>query len=246
MNVLGRVLGVGVLGLCLAGSGLGQDVAKPRGPMRVSGGVMAGEILTKVQPHYPADAKAQGVSGAVVMRAVIGKDGTIENLTVLSGPEVLRDSAMEAVRQWVYRPFLLNGEATEVDTTITVNYSLGNGPGAGLAGAAPEMISGPGAAGGPVRVQGVVIAGSLVSKVPPRYPADAKTRGVQGTVLMHAIIGKDGTIQDLSVISGPEELQASAMEAVRQWVYKPYLLNGEPTEVDTRITVNFALGTPKR
>jgi TonB family protein len=91
---------------------------------RVSGGVMAVNILTKTQPIYPPDAKAAKISGVVVLHAVIGKDGTIKSLTAVSGPEELKMSAMDAVRQWTYKPYLLNGNPTEVDTTVTVNYSL--------------------------------------------------------------------------------------------------------------------------
>ena len=92
---------------------------------RVSGGVMAGQILTKVQPVYPPDAKSAHIAGSVVMHAIIGKDGAISSLEVVSGPAELRDSALEAVRQWTYKPYLLNGQPTEVETTITVNYSMG-------------------------------------------------------------------------------------------------------------------------
>jgi protein TonB len=99
-----------------------------------------------------------------------------------------------------------------------------------------------GAQQSPTRISSGVMAGQIVSKVNPVYPQEAKERGIQGAVVLHVIIGKDGTVQDLAVISGPEQLQASAIEAVRQWVYKPYLLNGEPQEVDTTITVNYSLG----
>jgi protein TonB len=61
-------------------------------------------------------------------------------------------------------------------------------------------------------------------------------------VVLHAIIGKNGTIQNLTVISGPAMLQSAALDAVKQWRYKPYVLNGDPTEVDTTVTVNFNLG----
>ena len=90
---------------------------------------MAGQILTKVAPVYPADAKAKNISGTVVMHAVIGKDGTVEDLQVISGPELLRESALTAVRQWTYKPYLLNGTPIKIDTTITVHYSLGDGAG---------------------------------------------------------------------------------------------------------------------
>jgi protein TonB len=74
------------------------------------------------------------------------------------------------------------------------------------------------------------------------YPPIAKAAHVQGAVILHAIISKQGTIENLQVVSGPPMLTGSAMDAVRRWRYKPYLLNGEPTEVDTTITVNFTFG----
>ena len=85
---------------------------------------MSGAILEKVAPVYPPIARAAHVSGAVVLHAIISKNGTIENLTVISGPEMLRSSAITAVQQWKYKPYLINGERTEVDTTITVNFNL--------------------------------------------------------------------------------------------------------------------------
>ncbi len=91
---------------------------------KISGGVMAGQILTRVNPIYPEAAKSAKIQGTVILRATIGKDGTIEKLQVVSGPDELRASTLDAVHQWVYKPYRLNGESTEVETTITVNYSL--------------------------------------------------------------------------------------------------------------------------
>ena len=81
--------------------------------------------------------------------------------------------------------------------------------------------------------------GLLINKVIPAYPMIAVHAGVQGEVKLHAIIARDGTIQSLSVISGHPLLTGAALDAVRQWRYKPYLLNKEPVEVETYITVNF-------
>jgi protein TonB len=78
--------------------------------------------------------------------------------------------------------------------------------------------------------------------VNPQYPAIAKTAHISGTILLHAIIGKDGTVQNLQYISGPPLLMQSAMDAVKQWRYKPTLLNGDPVDVDTTISVVFTLG----
>jgi protein TonB len=92
-----------------------------------------------------------------------------------------------------------------------------------------------------IRVGGNVQAANLIRKVTPQYPPLAKQARVQGTVRFQAIIGKDGTIQNLQLITGHPLLVPAATEAVKQWLYKPTLLNGEPVEVVTQIDVNFTL-----
>ena len=107
------------------GIGAGND--RPSAPprvIRISGGVMAGNIVSKVDPIYPADARADHVGGTVVMNARVSKDGRVENLAVVSGPHELQAAAVDAVKQWVYRPYLLNGRPVDVMTTITVNFNL--------------------------------------------------------------------------------------------------------------------------
>jgi protein TonB len=81
----------------------------------------------------------------------------------------------------------------------------------------------------------------IVFKQTPIYPVDAKAAHVQGTVVLGAIIGTDGTVKDLHVVSGPDQLQQAALDAVRQWRYRPYLLNGDPVEVRTTINIIFTL-----
>ena len=84
--------------------------------------------------------------------------------------------------------------------------------------------------------------GLLIHKVTPEYPQIARISRQQGTVVLHAIIGRDGAIEQLQVVSGPPLLVRAAVEAVQQWRYRPYILNGQPVEVETQITVNFTLG----
>jgi len=92
-----------------------------------------------------------------------------------------------------------------------------------------------------VRVSQGVSAGLLVRKVNPNYPPLARQARIQGQVLLQAEISKDGSIQNLRLISGHPMLAPAAIEAVKQWKYKPYLLNGEPVEVETQVQVNFTL-----
>lgn len=94
----------------------------------ISSGVAQSHLLTHPAPVYPPIAKAARVSGTVVLQATIGKDGLIENVRVVSGPPLLQEAALDAVRQWTYRPYLLNGEPVEVETTVNVVFSIPTSP----------------------------------------------------------------------------------------------------------------------
>jgi protein TonB len=83
--------------------------------------------------------------------------------------------------------------------------------------------------------------GNLIQRIQPEYPPLAKQARIQGTVVLRAVISREGTIQDLQVISGHPLLVQAAINAVRQWRYRPYYLNDQPVEVETQVTVNFSL-----
>jgi len=92
--------------------------------VRVSQGVTKGLLTNRVEPTYPPVARAARIHGEVVLTAIIDKDGNIENLQLLSGHPMLAPAAIDAVKQWRYKPYLLNGQPVEVETTITVNFEL--------------------------------------------------------------------------------------------------------------------------
>jgi TonB family protein len=125
------------LGLATCGSALAlaihgdavspvNDSSPPKAPkqLTVSAEKMSRNLLTKAVPTYPPDAKKAKIQGKVVLSVVIGKDGNVESVRALSGPQELQQSAIDAVRQWTYKPYLLNGDAVEVKTTINVIYQL--------------------------------------------------------------------------------------------------------------------------
>ena len=89
--------------------------------------MMEGNMIHRVQPDYPLLARQVRVQGQVVLRAMISREGAIENLQVLSGHPMLVQAAVDAVRQWRYRPYVLNGEPVEVETQVTVNFVLSGG-----------------------------------------------------------------------------------------------------------------------
>ncbi len=129
-GVVGAVGGVpgGQIGGVIGGIINSTPVAVPKVAtpqrVRVSQGVTEGLLVHRVQPTYPPLARQARIQGSVVIAAVIGKDGSIQNLKVMSGHPMLTSAALEAVRQWKYRPYFLNGEPVEVDTTVTVNFTL--------------------------------------------------------------------------------------------------------------------------
>lgn len=138
----------------------------------------------------------------------------------------------------------------DVGAVGVVGGVTGGMPGGSAGGVLGGILGGTG--GGPppppkqtperIRVGGNVQQANLIHQVLPVYPEIAKTAHIQGTVILHAIISKEGSVQELQYISGPPLLMRSAMDAVRQWRYRPTLLNGDPVQVDTTISVVFTLG----
>ncbi|MGC2297389.1 MAG: TonB family protein [Acidobacteriaceae bacterium] len=124
--VLGVATCASALALHIGVDGLTADHvdSQPSQPIAVAPGVMQAQRINGPMPVYPPDAKKARIQGTVLLDAIIGKDGTVEKLVVQSGPSALQQSALDAVRQWTYKPFLLNGDPVDVKTTITVVYSL--------------------------------------------------------------------------------------------------------------------------
>ncbi|HWB33465.1 MAG TPA: TonB family protein [Acidobacteriaceae bacterium] len=110
-----------------AGSSPAITVTHPehRGPVSVSGGVTTGMLLAPIRPVYPPIARAAGIQGTVVISAIISKAGAIESAHAVSGPAMLRQAALDAVVRAHYRPYLLSGQPVEVETTVTVMFTLG-------------------------------------------------------------------------------------------------------------------------
>jgi len=218
--------------------------------------VRMNELRVKnVAPVYPELARKSRIQATVVLRAEIGKSGKVENLQLISGHPMLAPAAIGAVKQWEYQPYLLNGEAVEVETEVSVNFTLAeNSPAQGVVGdmpggnpdaggLAPRDLGREIAPGVPqrVRVSQGVMASLVLQKVPPVYPQDAKDQRIQGMVLMRVMIDKQGAISNIQLISGHPLLAPAAIDAVKQWQYRPYLLNGNPVEVETQVQVIFTL-----
>jgi protein TonB len=117
----------GVIGGIISSTPVNVPKAVNPQRIRVSQGVTQGMIIRKIQPAYPPLARQARIQGPVVLQAEIGKDGSIQNLRLLSGHPMLAPAAIEAIKQWKYKPYILNGEPVEVETTITFNFTLSGG-----------------------------------------------------------------------------------------------------------------------
>ncbi len=106
----------------LIGDGHAKTDVKFDGPKRITSQLSEGQLVNRVEPVYPHIAAISGIQGQVKLHAIIGRDGRIQSLNVISGHPLLAHAALEAVEQWRYRPYVLNGEAVEVETLITINF----------------------------------------------------------------------------------------------------------------------------
>jgi TonB family protein len=123
-----------------------------------------------------------------------------------------------------------------------IHLDVDSGATSSASGAPASAPNRPGSSGDRVQLSPLT-AQSVTVSVPPDYPLLARQMKVQGAVSLQALISRDGTIQELQILSGPGILATAAREAVKQWHFKPYLLNGQPVETQARITVNFTIST---
>ena len=141
---------------------------------------------------------------------------------------------------------VVDGKPAKVRTTLPIDFKLPE-EAKSLRYDAPDLTPSTNADGTPnvpkrVRVSSGVAQAMLQKSVEPIYPPLARANHVQGVVLLHAIISTDGRIAHLRLVTGPSDLAKAAIAAVAKWRYRPYLLQGEPAEVDAQIEVRFTLG----
>lgn len=234
----GGVIG-GVFGGVIAGSRAALGVE------RVSEAVLRPLRLQKVDPIYPEVAVQQRIQGSVILELQIDPSGNVENVWLISGHPTLAPAAIEAVKQWKYIAYMKDGKAIAVASVVRLQFSLRENGGAGGV-IEPEALqdeSAPPRIGVPrrIRVSSGVSQGLVQKKVAPEYPPEAREGHIEGVVLLRTVIDKEGNVSSVELISGHPALAPAAIEAVRQWKYRPYLLNGEAIEVETQIQVSFVL-----
>jgi TonB family protein len=192
------------------------------------------------EPIYPPNEVARQRAGKVELEAVVAADGTVKKVKRVSGEDEFTKTAEAALKQWTFQPCKIDGTPVEASTPVSFEFHVGTWDVA--SGKEPPFSNPDGTPSKAimrVRVSGGVAASQLRYKVTPRYPEISKLQRVQGTVVLHVVIGRDGGPKMVEIKSGDPVLAAATVDAVRQWRYASYYLNGLPVEVDTLVTMNF-------
>jgi TonB family protein len=193
----------------------------------VGGNVQRARLKNEVRPEYPPLAKQARIQGSVRFSLIIATDGTVKNITLLSGHPLLVQPATEAVKQWVFEQTLLNGEPVEVVSEAEVRFE----PLEPLAQAVLE--------GNAYRIGGGVTAPVPISRVQPVFPKGIAPEIQHAVVLLSIVIAKDGSVTNVEPLRGDPAFFENAIEAVKQWRFTPGMKEGEPVPVQARVEVNF-------
>lgn len=216
-----RMMHLAVLLVLLTALGWSQsDSAKPitytLEPIKISNAI------------YPSQAREQKTQGRVIAVMLVSETGDVENVDVFKADAILSQAAKDTIREWKFKPVAKDGTAVPVIAKVTFNFVLGNEEQQSIVPQVDPATDFP----QHVRVSETVMRGLVLSKVSPEYPPAAKANHVQGVVILAITIRKDGT-SDVQILSGPAELTAAAVDAARQWQYRPYQFMGRPVEVQT-------------
>jgi TonB family protein len=213
----------------------------PQVPIQVPPNSSPTLLVRKVAPVYPPLARQARIQGTVVLSIVISKDGEVRDTKLVSGHPMLSPAAIEAVKQWRYKPYISDDKPVEVETIVRVGFKIADGPEVSSPRASQQDSASRGVVPQLVRVAAGIMQGLLEHKVDPEYPADAKEKHIAGTVLLNVDIDDEGNVGRVELVSGHPMLAPAAMDAVLQWRYRPFVLNGEAVPVETTVQVQFAL-----
>jgi TonB family protein len=196
------------------------------GAVKVKESIEPPQIIKKVDPTYPEAARKAGTQGAVILEARTDIDGRVKDVMVLRSIPALNQAAIDAVRQWVYEPLVIDGKPREAVFSVTVSFVLKKEK----TGVAKEASETAGQA-----------EPNVVKKVDPVYPEAARKAGIEGTVLLEAKTDAKGDVVAVSVLKSVPELDQAAIDALKQWKYEPYVVDGKPVGLVFTVTIRFVL-----
>lgn len=200
-----------------------QESEKPAAKTEVVelGDIKPPKLIKSVTPSYPYRARELGIEGIVIIEATTDYNGRVASTRILKSIPRLDQAAVKAVKKWVYEPLVINGRPRRVVFTVTIGFSLHQGR-------TDEALAG---VGPPVRLR----------RVDPIYPEEAKKAGIEGTIVLGATINENGQVTDVKVLESVPGLDQAAIDALKQWLYAPVRVNGQPVIYTFTVSVRFAL-----
>jgi len=192
-------------------------------------------LIRKIKPVYPKEALRNMVQGKVIMEAVTDVYGRVAEVGKVSGHPLLIKAAMDAMKQWVYEPYILDKKPRAVRFTVVVNFNLNN----------KEKEDGEKESAAPVKLPSPHKP-KLIKKIPPQYPKEAIKSQIQGKVMVEAMVDKEGNVVTIENVSGHPILADAAVVAVKQWKYQPYKVGGVVKSVRFTVIVDFNLNKKKK
>lgn len=227
-----------------------------KGATPVREGVPAPKSIKSVTPVYPEEARKNGIQGVVILEAKADESGRVIDIMVLKSVPELDQAALDAVRQWVYEPLVIEGKAKKVVFTVTVKFALDKDKAKGVGGGVEGGVEGGVAGGvwkeemerklkefekGAVPCKDDIQPPKLIKVVDPVYPEEARKQGIEGIVILSAKTDEDGKVIDAMVLRSVPGLDEAAIAAVKQWVYEPLILEGKAVKALFTVTVRFSL-----
>jgi len=239
--IVALLLGCTTVGFAQNSTDTQSPVQLPRpSRIRVSGGVMLGLVENKAMPEYPEEAMRKGIQGDVIFKIAVDETGKIVLSVPVEGDPLLVAASLDALRDFRFRPYLLNGTPIKVESQLGFHFSL-EGKGGETKGRVDCMLSIPDRPEfrtGVVNDKGVlVLAPRKVSSVEPQMPPELA--GKSGSVYLTITIGADGKVQDVKVVGGDEPFISPVVAAVKQDVYEPQLVDGKPSVATTQASYHF-------
>ncbi|MCG2816292.1 MAG: energy transducer TonB [Candidatus Aminicenantes bacterium] len=205
-----------------------------RGAVVIEGDMAPPKRIKMVEPVYPEKARQARVEGIVILGVRIDQTGRVKEAKIYRSKDpLINEAAIAAVKQWVFEPFFLKGKPVDVVFTVTVNFMLVKGEGA-----AEQVNETP----APPGLKTLDTSPKIIKRVQPLYPAELRKAGIQGTVVLEVTTDEKGVPDKITVLkSESSELNQPSIDAVRQWVYEPTLIDGKPVSVTFTVTVRYKL-----
>ena len=197
---------------------------------KAGNGVSVPVVLSDVKPRYTPEAMRERVAGLVKLEGIVETDGSVSDVRVVSPLHPgLDESAVEAFKQWRFKPGMKDGKPVRVQIDVEMTFTLRT-PGPGLD-SLDVFTPGPG-----------VTAPVVLKEVKPEYTAKARDAGIQGTVTLECVVLSDGWVGDTRVTKGLDpDLDRQAVQTLRRWRFKPGERQGKPVPVRVQVEMNFTL-----